>query len=778
MNSADCLLEENETQAVHGSTGCACRIIYCISKQCSNGAYFSQFVGGIVGSDPEECRGRASIAAAKQFRQNIRHGASCAGPRQRKRLKVCRFRWLRGTEKLLKFKNFFVSEVQYVPNVQFLSFPVCFTYGTTAASFNNGLPLSMTDPSGSETYTYNSLEQITQRQKVVGSTTYNTSYAYNFANELSQVTYPSGRVVVESYDTIGRLCAVGTSGSTCTTGVYAYSFGYNTAQQVTGFHYGNNMIASYGYSPDRLQLTSLSHGPSGTAYFALGYTYGAAGSNNGLISQITDTPEPGKTANYTYDSLNRLSTAVTNGSTSFPQWGLKWTYDRYGNRTVQQVTAGTMVPSNSVTVDATTNRITGSPYSYDAGGNLTNDGLNTLTYDGENRTATSTNGSSSGAYTYDGGGLRVKRVSGTTTTVYVFSGSKVVAEYDNGAAPTAPSREYIYSGATLLAKIDSTGTKYFHRDHLSNRMVTDSTSHIVEQMAHYPYGESWYNTAGDKLFFTTYERDTESGNDYAQARYYANRLGRFSSVDPLAGGIDNPQSLNRYSYVAGNPVNLVDPFGTDCTDWTADATSDPSCFLGGYGGGSGGGGGSANPGQTPQCVLDDVQTPCSIVVQAITAGNTNVNITLSSANRTNGTFSIFLPGDCVSEFTIPTDPNVAGASFSVLGCEGVGQYSDLSVGWAGLLGRLPPGANGALQAAKQLTRQVQPNTPPPALAPDPKFNLPPLEKPFDKMTDFEKIIFLLGEYAKAPHELVPAIVIAPYHDCAGNPSLFPPTACG
>jgi hypothetical protein len=87
MNSADCLLEENETQAVHGSTGRACRIIYCISKQCSNGAYFSQFVGGIVGSDPEECRGRASIAAAKQFRQNIRHGASCAGPRQRQAFK-------------------------------------------------------------------------------------------------------------------------------------------------------------------------------------------------------------------------------------------------------------------------------------------------------------------------------------------------------------------------------------------------------------------------------------------------------------------------------------------------------------------------------------------------------------------------------------------------------------------------------------------------------------------------------------------------------------------
>ena len=41
-----------------------------------------------TGSDPEECRGRASIAAAKQFWQNIRHDASCADLRQRQAFNV------------------------------------------------------------------------------------------------------------------------------------------------------------------------------------------------------------------------------------------------------------------------------------------------------------------------------------------------------------------------------------------------------------------------------------------------------------------------------------------------------------------------------------------------------------------------------------------------------------------------------------------------------------------------------------------------------------------
>ena len=33
--------------------------------------------------------------------------------------------------------------------------------------------------------------------------------------------------------------------------------------------------------------------------------------------------------------------------------------------------------------------------------------------------------------------------------------------------------------------------------------------------------------------YTGYERDDESGLDYAQARYYNSQHGRFTSIDPL-----------------------------------------------------------------------------------------------------------------------------------------------------------------------------------------------------------------------------------------------------
>jgi len=186
------------------------------------------------------------------------------------------------------------------------------------------------------------------------------------------------------------------------------------------------------------------------------------------------------------------------------------------------------------------------------------------------------NAGSSGTYSYDGNNLRVEKVSGSTTTVTIFSGGKDIAEYDNGASPSSPSREYIYSGSTLLAKFASGVSTYYQADLLSNRLVTDSSGNVVEQLGTYPFGESWYNSTNDKLLFTTYARDSESTNDYALARSYVNRLGRFSSLDPLSGDTSNPQSLNRFAYVLDDPINSVDPTGMLCVDGDGNGIFDDS----------------------------------------------------------------------------------------------------------------------------------------------------------------------------------------------------------
>ncbi len=151
--------------------------------------------------------------------------------------------------------------------------------------------------------------------------------------------------------------------------------------------------------------------------------------------------------------------------------------------------------------------------------------------------------------------------SGGATTVSIFLGDQVLAEYDNGVLPSAPTNEYIYAGGQRVMSEQSGVTDYWHYDHLSPRLRTDASGNVADQRGTFPFGESWYSPGQSPYMFTTYYRDYESGNDYAQARSYISRLARFSSPDPVPGSASDPQSLNAYSYVESDPANLADPLG-------------------------------------------------------------------------------------------------------------------------------------------------------------------------------------------------------------------------
>jgi len=178
------------------------------------------------------------------------------------------------------------------------------------------------------------------------------------------------------------------------------------------------------------------------------------------------------------------------GPDATPTWKLGLTYDRYGNRTAQSISAGCVAPqtcpTNSLSFanpgGAQTNRPDN--YAHDANGNMTNDGLNTLTYDGENQLVSS----SGSTYSYDGNSLRVKKVSAGTTTGYIFSGSKVIAEYANGAL----SKEYIYSGSALLATIAGSTTTY----RLAFRFPVAESLRLRVERPHQPGGSAWVAKPG------------------------------------------------------------------------------------------------------------------------------------------------------------------------------------------------------------------------------------------------------------------------------------------
>ena len=192
------------------------------------------------------------------------------------------------------------------------------------------------------------------------------------------------------------------------------------------------------------------------------------------------------------------------------------------------------------------------------------------------------------AYIYDGEGQRVRKLVGENLRFIYGIGGQEIAEFSGASG--ALQKEYIYGASGLLATIEPTavnsnGTRYTTSDNLGTpRVVTNSSAGIVSRHDYKPFGEEigagigsrttgmGYSVAdGVRQRFTQYERDNETGLDYAHARYYSSIGGRFTSTDPLmaSGQTTAPQTWNRYSYALNNPLKYMDPSGLNSDD-TAD----------------------------------------------------------------------------------------------------------------------------------------------------------------------------------------------------------------
>ncbi len=281
---------------------------------------------------------------------------------------------------------------------------------------------------------------------------------------------------------------------------------------------------------------------------------------------------------YTYDEVQRLDTE--SGYTGTRDHA----YDRNGNRTSD----GASVPT-PVTFGAGSNRvatINGVAIVIDAAGQMASDGTNQLTWDDAGRLKTvSRSGTLYATYYYDHRQRRTRKVTtaaapqGARTIVYHYDeADRLIAETSETGVPL---RSYLWADDTLLAQVEyqfnATSGLYtvlreliFELDHLGTprqARLTDGT--VVWRWESDGYGNTAPNQDPDGNGQATYVYlrfpgqyyDEESGLHYNGHRYYAPRLGRYLSSDPIGvrGGV------NTYGYVGGNPTNSIDPTGLDAT---------------------------------------------------------------------------------------------------------------------------------------------------------------------------------------------------------------------
>jgi len=423
---------------------------------------------------------------------------------------------------------------------------VSYNYDSTAnGNYGLGLRTSMTDAVGTIVWTYDSWGRNIEELRTIDSVDYATSYIYDGLNRITTITYPTGEVVTNTYN--GRGLPYALSGST--TGNLVTSTLYNQLAQPKEINFGNTLRTTFGY-------------------YGLGGSYDTTGGYYGNLWEIKTLPQSGgnvlqdtrytwdagdnvstrqdvlssQTETFTYDFLGRL-TAVSGAYIA------SYSYNQIGNIVAMNGSSYTYsTQPHAVTQVGTTN------YLYDANGNMTNRGTQTLTWDLENRPVSITEGGDITTFIYDGDGNRIKQITSIETILYINK------FYEKNLATDEVTTRY-YFGDTMMAERQGTTLRYVHQDSInSTSLVTSNTGTALGSTKYYPYGVTRSGSVPVDEQFTGQKLDG-TGLYYYNARYYDPTLGRFLSADIYIQDFTNPQCLNRYSYCQNNPLKYTDPSG-------------------------------------------------------------------------------------------------------------------------------------------------------------------------------------------------------------------------
>lgn len=428
--------------------------------------------------------------------------------------------------------------------------------------------------------------------------TYTTGYTYAPDGQQTSVKLPAAggltaETVTTHYDSANR--PEWMNGS-LGWGVYVAGTLYSSYGELVradlGNTYANYVNYDYEFGTNRLARTWLVR-QGVTGYDVdLTYTYDDAGN----ATKVDDRPtgESADTQCYTYDGLNRLSSAWTPGSGDCaaersvaglggpaPFW-TDYAVDGVGNRlgqtrhtaagditdTYAYAGAGSSQPHAVASVARTgPDGTSTSTYEYDATGNTTTrsvagQGVQTLTWDAEGRLDTVSEGATESSYVYTAQGERLLRRQAGTTTVYLPGGEELTLTAATGTV--AALRYYAFGGQTVAVRTGkdaSTVSSLMSDPHQTATVSIGNTSQVVTKRRLDPFGNvrgaapTW---TGDRGFLN--KPLDATGMLSVGARYYDPTLGRFISVDPVMD-LKSPQQWAAYSYADNNPITYWDPTG-------------------------------------------------------------------------------------------------------------------------------------------------------------------------------------------------------------------------
>jgi len=433
-----------------------------------------------------------------------------------------------------------------------------------------GRLLSETDSSaGQTTYTYDARGRLTSATNDQGT----TSLAYDRADRVTQIDYPTGKSLFYTYNDAGLRASMSDGGD------YNVFYDYDALGRLTGLRDEDSQIVSYEYDgagnlvreangngtvslltyDDAGRLTRIENqAPDSSINSFNAYTYDAAG------QRVANETQDG-TWTYGYDAIGQLTSAdFASTNPDIADKSLTYEYDAAGNRTrVVEDGAETLYTSNAL------NQYTAvgdAKFTYDADGNMTSrtdpSGTTTYTYDLDNRLTSVTEADGTVLeFEYDLFGNRVaKTVDGTETEYLIdpFGLGDVVSEYTGGTL-----RSTFAHGLGLAAGEIGGVDAFYDADAVGTvTTLTGNGGTIQNSYLFTPFGTEVFQfetLANDFEFNGTLGISEDRDNlIFMRARSYSDEFGRFVTEDPLwqVGDIDN-----LYRFATNSPNSLVDVSG-------------------------------------------------------------------------------------------------------------------------------------------------------------------------------------------------------------------------
>ncbi|MBE5968407.1 MAG: RHS repeat-associated core domain-containing protein [Lachnospiraceae bacterium] len=454
--------------------------------------------------------------------------------------------------------------------------------GETATYAYNGIGLNTQskDQNGNEQYRdYDDLDQLMTAIQF-GADSSQRFYDYSYRNPFGyfdELKYEDGMPVAQAhyyYDQGGRLLQKNIyTGNIQSNLNLQYSDVGNLISQATGIRDSDYFYSNYGYTNNRLTKVQTNGLAAVNTSDTVNATYEYY--PDGKLKKITYprlNDNTLLTAEYVYNAIGRL-TSVTNKKGSTVLSRFNYTYDANGNI----ITVADGSTTKTYTYDKLNRLIEIQPssgdktvYTYDLRGNRsTQTGGNyeivntSYSYDKEDKLEIAARGAVVTEMEYYADGLRSGKYTETTSDLYVYDLSgRIVSEAHNSSDITA---NYVWGPDRVLAKKEAGGGEYYYlyNGHGDVVQIIDKSGNIVNNYKYDEWGRILESneTISNPFKYAGEVYDQETGLYYLRARYYDPVLGRFINEDTAEGQVNNPLSLNLYTYCYNNPIMYNDPSG-------------------------------------------------------------------------------------------------------------------------------------------------------------------------------------------------------------------------